>query len=134
MIERVTTKSAPVTGFSVSTPAPLSQATVFGDVIYCSGTGPLDPETREVVSDDFATQVRQTLTNLIRVVEAAGGRRDTVLKCNCYLGDVHDFATFNEVYREFFGSEFPARTTVGVTLHRARVRVEIDCIAARVAP
>lgn len=133
MIERVSTSGAPVVGFSSGTAAPLSQATVVGDLIYCSGTGPLDPETRTVVSDDFVDQVKQTLTNMLRTVEAAGGNKNTIVKCNVYLGDVHNFGDFNAAYREFFADAegFPARTTVGAVLHRDRVQVEIDCVAAR---
>ena len=33
----------------------------------------------------------------------------------------------NEVYREFFTDEQPARTTVGVQL--PKIKIEIDCIA-----
>ncbi|GAA1384543.1 Rid family detoxifying hydrolase [Pseudonocardia kongjuensis] len=131
-ISTVTTRSAPVVGFSTGTAAPLSQAVVHGGTIYCSGTGPLDPQTRTIVSDDFAAQVRQTLTNLLAVVEAAGGSRDTVLKCTCYVADVADFGTFNEEYRRFFdgAAHFPARTTIIATPHRTGVRVEVECVAA----
>ncbi len=131
-IRSVTTTSAPVVGFSTGTAAPLSQAIVHGTTIYTSGTGPLDPETKQIVSDDFEEQVRQTLTNLLAVVEAAGGTRGSILKCNCYVRDVEIFPRFNAVYREFFdgGDHFPARTTVVATPHRTGVQVEVECIAA----
>lgn len=133
MIERISTSGAPVVGFSSGTVAPLSQAIVVGDLIYCSGTGPLSPETRTVVSDDFVEQVNQTLANMLRTVEAAGGTKNTIVKCNIFLGDVKNFGDFNAAYREFFtdAEGFPARTTVGAVLHRERVQVEIDCVAAK---
>ncbi|MHA4855079.1 RidA family protein [Rhodococcus sp. MSC1_016] len=131
-IRSVTTTDAPIVGFSAGTAAPLSQAIVHNGTIYCSGTGPLDPESRTIVSDEFEAQVRQTLTNLIAVVEAAGGRKDTILKCTCYVRDRESFPAFNGVYREFFGSNphFPARTTIIATPHRTGVQVEVECIAA----
>ena len=131
-IRPVSTQHAPTVGFSNGTAAPLSQALLHGDTIYCSGTGPLDPATRTVVSDDFTEQVRQTLTNLVAVVEAAGGTRESILKCTCYVRDVADFPAFNAAYRAFFegGPHFPARTTVIASPHRDRVQVEVECIAA----
>ncbi|MFF5234570.1 RidA family protein [Dactylosporangium sp. NPDC000521] len=131
-IRAVQTRKAPTVGFSATTAAPLSQAVVHGDTIYCSGTGPLDPETRTIVSDDFAEQVAQTLTNLVAVVEAAGGTKASILKCTCYLRHVEHFESFNAEYRRFFADNphFPARTTVIASPHRAGVLVEVECIAA----
>ncbi|GAA5038448.1 2-iminobutanoate/2-iminopropanoate deaminase [Thermocatellispora tengchongensis] len=128
----VETASAPLVGFSAGTAAPLSQAVVHGDVIYCSGTGPLDPVTHTIVSAGFAEQVRQTLANLVAVVEAAGGSKDSIIKCNCYLRDIADFPEFNRHYREFFSDcpTFPARTTVNAAPPREGVLVEIECVAA----
>lgn len=99
-------------------PAPggqYSTAVVGGGVVYTAGQVGIDPETGVLV-EDFAGQVRQALTNFVRVIEASGSRRDLVVKTLCFLTDVADFATFNEVYTEFFPTEPPARSTVGVVL------------------
>jgi 2-iminobutanoate/2-iminopropanoate deaminase len=53
-------------------PSPLAQGIHFGNMLFVSGQGPLDPQTREVVSADIGEQTRQTLTNLQGVVTAAG--------------------------------------------------------------
>ncbi|MFF0341731.1 RidA family protein [Kribbella sp. NPDC004875] len=131
-IQSISTQNAPTVGFSTGTKAPLSQAIVHNGTIYCSGTGPLDPATRTIVSEDFEQQAEQTLKNLVSVVEAAGGSSASILKCNCYLRNVEDFPAFNAVYRRFFESNphFPARTTLIATPHRTGVLVEIECIAA----
>jgi 2-iminobutanoate/2-iminopropanoate deaminase len=44
-----------------------------------------------------------------------------------FLADMNDFAAMNEVFREFFPENPPARTTVGCVL--PKIKVEIDCIA-----
>lgn len=128
----VSTDKAPMVGFSAGTKAPLSQAIRFGDIVFCSGQGPLDPRSHEIVSDDFEEQTRQTLANLLAVVEAAGSEKSRILKCNCYLRDVGNFATFNQLYREFFANvdPLPARTTIEASPPRAGVLVEIECVAA----
>lgn len=128
----VRTDQAPIVGFSAGTKAPLSQAISYGGLVYCSGQGPLDPETHTIVSDDFEEQTRTTLANMLAVVEAAGSSKDKILKCNCYLRDVENFPKFNAIYREFFEDcpQFPARTTVECAPPRAGVLVEIECVAA----
>jgi 2-iminobutanoate/2-iminopropanoate deaminase len=40
---------------------------------------------------------------------------------------MNDFAAMNEVYKEFFPENPPARTTVGAVL--PKIKIEIDCIA-----
>jgi 2-iminobutanoate/2-iminopropanoate deaminase len=77
--------------------------------------------------DGFADQVRQTLENLQTILEAAGSSLDDVVKVNAYVTDLTRFAEFNEVYKEFFRHEPPARTTVAKAL--LGFLVEIDCVA-----
>ena len=126
----IQTAQAPVTGFTdKATPSPLAQAIRAGDMLYGSGQGPLDPATKEVVSDDIAEQARRTLRNLQAVLEAGGATLAQVVNMRVCLRDVADFPAFNEVFREFMAGEKVTRTCIGGTPHRARVRVEIDCVA-----
>jgi 2-iminobutanoate/2-iminopropanoate deaminase len=128
----ITTDKAPIVGFSAGTKAPLSQAIVFGNLVFCSGQGPLDPETHTVATDDFEAQAKLTLENMLSVVEAAGSSKDQILKCNCYVRDMENFPKFNAVYRAFFEEcpRFPARTTVQASPPREGVLVEVECVAA----
>lgn len=128
----IKTDQAPIVGFSAGTKAPLSQAISYGGMVFCSGQGPLDPEKHEIISDDFEEQTWTTLRNMLAVVEAAGSSKERILKCNCYLRDVENFAKFNAIYREFFADcpRFPARTTVEASAPRPGVLVEIECVAA----
>ena len=105
---------------------PYSHATVANGFVFVSGQGPVDPETNSA-PDAFADQVRQTFENLSIVLEAAGTGLSEVVKVNAYLTDLTRFADFNEVYREFFPSNPPARTTVATGL--LVILVEVDCIA-----
>ena len=74
-------------------------------------------------------QTQTTLTNLLRTIEAAGGRKEDVVRCGCFLADINDFSAFDAVYRSFFGETFPARTTVQAQLDGG-AKVEIDAIVA----
>ncbi len=103
-----------------------SHAIIANGFVYVSGQGPADPETN-IVPDGFAAQVRQTLRNLHTILLGSGADLKDVVKVNTYLSDVTRFQEYNEIYREFFTEEPPARTTVGAQL--VGILVEIDCIA-----
>src|ERR687886_2589135 len=106
---------------------PYSHAVVANGFVFVSGQGPIDPETG-TMPDAFKDQVRQTLRNVQTILEAAGSSLDDVVKVNAYVTDLTRFAEFNEVYKEFFENDPPARTTVAAAL--LGFLVEIDCIAA----
>ena len=126
----ITSASSPTTGFTdKATPSPLAQGIRFGNMLFVSGQGPLDPQTREVVSDDIQEQTRQTLTNLKGVLDAAGATFANVVNMRVCLRDTADFPRFNEAFTEFMQGEKVTRTCIGGTPHRKGVNVEIDCVA-----
>ena len=106
---------------------PYSHAVVANGFVFISGQGPMDPDTG-TMPDAFTEQVRQTLRNVQTILEAAGTSLDNVVKVNAYVTDLTRFQEFNEVYREFFQQDPPARTTVGSSL--LGFLVEVDCIAS----
>ncbi|TFY97438.1 RidA family protein [Ramlibacter rhizophilus] len=121
---------APVTGFTdKSRPSPLAQAIRAGDFIFVSGQGPLDPVTREVVSEDIAVQTRQVLGNIQAVLEAGGATMAQVVNMRVSLRNTSDFPAFNEAFRDFMAGEKVTRTCVAASPHRTGVLVEIDCVA-----
>lgn len=118
----ISTASAPV---AIGT---YSQAVKVDHTVYISGQIPLDPETMEMVSDDFSTQARQVFANLIAVAEAAGGQLSDAVKLNVYLTDLDDFAALNEVMSEIMQQPFPARAAVQVAALPRGAKVEIDAV------
>lgn len=126
----VQSAAAPVTGFTdKSAPSPLAQAIRAGDFLYVSGQGPLDPETKVVVSADIREQTRQTLKNVVAILNAGGATLANVVNMRVCLRHTADFPAFNETFREFMAGEKVTRTCTGGTPHRAGVNVEIDCVA-----
>ncbi len=128
--EIVTSRSAPTTGFTdQQKPPPIVQAIRFGNMLFVSGQGPLDPETKTVIAGGIEEQTRRTLQNLRSVLDAAGANFANVVNMRVILRDTADFPRFNEVFREVLDGEKVTRTCVGGTPHRAGVNVEIDCVA-----
>ncbi|MBL8209897.1 MAG: RidA family protein [Bryobacterales bacterium] len=108
---------------------PYSPAVRAGDFIFVSGQGPIDPVTNEFSFGDIQHETRVTLTNVQRILEAAGASMADVVKCSVFLKDGGDFANMNAVYAEFFGETKPARTTVETKFANTTMKVEIDCVA-----
>jgi 2-iminobutanoate/2-iminopropanoate deaminase len=127
--ETVYTKAAPTTGFSEGMESPIAQGVKCGGFVFVSGQGPLDPVSKQVVSDDLGEQTRVTLDNVSKVLEAAGTSLANVVKVGVFLRDMKDFDVFNRVFREYFKGVQPARTTVEAAAPRKGVNVEIDAIA-----
>ena len=111
---------------------PYSQAVAAVGMLYPSGQIAIDPETGKTVTEIRAA-TRMVLSNLLAVVVAGGGRLDTITKVDVYLKDIGEFASFNEVYAEFFGSHKPARVTVQVANLAAGATIEAAFIALAVA-
>jgi 2-iminobutanoate/2-iminopropanoate deaminase len=111
---------------------PYAHAVKTGDLLFCSGQIPLDPNTGELVGqDDVAAQARRCMENLAVVAVAGGGELRNAVRCTVYLADMADFAAVNEVYAEYFDeSGFPARVAYGVSALPRGAKVEIDAIVA----
>ncbi len=106
-----------------------SRAVSFDGVVFVAGVVGRTPGESGMASAEFEPQCRQALENLKASVKAAGSSMDNVMKCNCYLTDVRDFAAFNRVFRSYFPSSPPARSTVVVKeLVVPGARIEIDCV------
>ena len=108
---------------------PYSPAVIFKDLVFVSGQGPVDRTTGQVVKSDALEEFRLAVGNVRTVLEEAGSSLEKVLKVTLYLADMGDFSAVNEVYKEYFGPEFPARTTIQAAKLPMDIKVEIDVIA-----
>ncbi len=106
---------------------PYSPALRAGPFVFVSGQVPRNPVSGELVGDDVATQTRQVLSNVQRLLTEAGASMSDVINVTVYLTNVDDWGTMNAVYAEFFSQPYPTRTTVGVDLRD--ILVEISTIA-----
>ncbi len=107
---------------------PYSQAIVVNGVLYTSGQIPLDPVTGTVVEGGIKEQTLQVMMNLKAVFEEASTSFENAFKTTCFLSDMGDFASFNEVYGDYFTGK-PARSCVAVKELPKGVLVEVEAIA-----
>ena len=99
-----------------------------GNLLFVSGQGSAQPAT------DIKEQTLAALTNIKKIVEAAGGKISNVVNTTVFLKNIQEFKEMNSVYKNFFNdngvSEFyPARATVEVSnLPLAGMLIEISAI------
>jgi reactive intermediate/imine deaminase len=105
-----------------------SQGIKSGTTVYLSGQIPLDPQSMEIVSEDFAQQAHQVFKNVQAVCEAAGGGTNHLAKVNIFLTDLSNFATVNEIMSQYFSQPYPARAAVQVSALPKGAQIEIDGI------
>ncbi|KAI0631983.1 YjgF-like protein [Trametes polyzona] len=106
-----------------------SQAVISGKTIYVSGSIGANKD-KQLVPGGVQAQTRAALDNLTAVLKGAGVGRESVLKVNVYLTNLaRDFAALNEVYLEYFPSNPPARTCIGVAALPLGAEVEVEAIA-----
>lgn len=110
---------------------PYSQAVKVNDMVYVSGQIPLDPETMEIVGEGIAEQTKQVMNNLMQILTASGADAKSVVKTTCFLSDMNNFASFNEVYGSYFTEDPPARACVEVSRLPKDVLVEVEAVAFR---
>jgi len=108
---------------------PYSQAIMAGNLIYTSGQLPIDPETGEMVGNDIVLQTRMSLKNVKVILEEAGSSMDKIVKTTVYLSDMANFGKMNEVYKEFFSEDYPARSAFQVARLPKDALVEIEVVA-----
>ena len=112
-----------------------------GNLLFLSGIGPRDAKTDTIPgleldkhgqfkTFDFEAQCRAVFDNVRTGLEASGARWENLVDVTVFLVDMkRDFHTYNRVYTEYFASNQPCRTTVGVSSLPSAIAIELKCIA-----
>ena len=109
---------------------PYSQAIEYNGFLFASGQIPIDPAVGDVVAKDIVAQAEQVMKNISAILEENGIGFENVIKTTCFLADMGDFQTFNEVYGKYFVSK-PARSCVAAKELPKKVLCEVEIIAAK---
>lgn len=122
MLRKIATDKAP------AAIGPYSQGIVAGNILFASGQIAINPATGEIEGTDIVAQTEQVMKNIGALLEAAGTDYTKVAKTTCFLADMNDFATFNEIYAKYFTGK-PARSCVAVKTLPKNVLCEVEVIA-----
>lgn len=107
---------------------PYSQAVLVDRTMYISGQIGMDVSGQLVVGGVQA-QAKQALINMGEILKAAGCGYENVVKTTVLLADINDFNNVNDVYKQFFKSNFPARAAYQVAALPRGGLVEIEAVA-----
>ena len=121
-MEKIYTKNAP------DAIGPYSQAVKVNGLVFTSGQIAINPAVGDVEATTIKAQTEQVCENLKNVLEAAGTSLDKAVKTVCFLADINDFSSFNEIYGKYFTNK-PARSCVAVKTLPKNVLVEVEVIA-----
>ena len=108
---------------------PYSPAVKVGNMLFLSGSIPLDPVSGQLVEGGIKEQTTRVLENIKGLLAAAGTDFSHVVRTTVFMIDLGEFAAMNEIYSSYFTAPYPARSTVQVVKLPRDVRVEIDVIA-----
>jgi 2-iminobutanoate/2-iminopropanoate deaminase len=108
---------------------PYSQGIRAGGLIFVSGQLPVDPVTGNIDGADISAQTDRSLRNLDAVLKQAGAGFQDVVKVTVFLAAISDFTAMNEVYKQYFSSDCPARSAFQVANLPKAALVEIEAIA-----
>lgn len=108
---------------------PYCHAMKVGNLLFCSGQTPLDPETMQLVGETIEEQTAQVMKNITAVLEGVGLTLQNVAKTTVFLLSMRDFKGMNGIYEAAFAPNKPARSTIAVKENPLDAMVEIECIA-----
>ncbi|UOQ72427.1 RidA family protein [Hymenobacter cellulosilyticus] len=112
-----------------------------GNLLFLSGVGPRQRGQKaipgvELAADntvlryDFASQCHAVFQNVRYILEEAGSRWEDLVDVTVFLTNMKDdFATYNQLYAEYFQTNQPCRTTVEINCLPTPIAIELKCIA-----
>ncbi|KAI1725338.1 endoribonuclease l-PSP domain-containing protein [Ditylenchus destructor] len=127
--------SSAITRTIINTPnapealGPYNQAVRVGNTVYLSGSLGLAPGQASLVEGGVTPEAHQALKNMGEILKAAGCSYNSVVKTTIFLADMADFSAVNDVYKQYFKENYPARSTFQVAGLPKNGRVEIEAVA-----
>ena len=109
---------------------PYSTAVMQGGLCYLSGMIPVDPSTGKLASAEVEGQARQVFENIKTVLEEMELSMADILKTTVFLTDLGSFKAVNEIYAEYFGPDYPARSCVQVSALPMGSQIEVEAVAS----
>jgi 2-aminomuconate deaminase len=112
-----------------------------GNLLFLSGVGPRKAGTNEIpgnvydqdgklVNYDIEAQCASVFENVKTILEEAGSSWDKLVDVTVFLTNMEkDFAAYNRMYAQYFQTNQPCRTTLGITALPTPIAIELKCIA-----
>ena len=93
---------------------PCSQTVAFSHYNNLAAQLPIDPKTGQLVSGGVKEQAEQCFSNIKAIVESIEHTMNDIVRITVFVKNIKDLETVDCVYRSFFPTYLPTRTTVAV--------------------
>lgn len=105
-----------------------SQTVAFSHYNNLSAQLPIDPKTGELVAGGIKEQAEQCFNNIKAIVESIDHVMSDVVRITVFVKNIKDVDAVDEVYKTFFPTYVPARTTVAVEALPMDALVQIEAL------
>jgi reactive intermediate/imine deaminase len=108
--------------------APFSNAILFGDALYISGSIGIDPKTGKA-PDKIEDEIKLLLDGYKTLLGQAGFTMDDLVYVQISCTDLAQYDKFNAAYKTYFTKDLPAREFIGVAAILRGGHFEMQAIA-----
>ncbi|MGF1907583.1 Rid family hydrolase, partial [Aliivibrio salmonicida] len=107
-----------------------TQMVAFSHYNHISAQLPINPKNSEISIGNIEEQAKQCLQNIKAIVESINHTMDDIVKINIQLTNMSDINIVDDVYIQFFNSDLPARTVIGVSAIPMDSLIQIEAIVS----
>ena len=108
---------------------PLSSQTVaFSHYNNFSAQLPVDPKTGKLVAGGVKEQAEQCFKNIKAIAESIGQDMSNVVRITVFVKNIKDVDVVDEVYKTYFPTYVPTRTTVAVDALPMNALVQVEAL------
>lgn len=107
---------------------PYSQTVAFSHYNNLSAQLPIDPETNKLIAGGVKDQAEQCFKNIKAIVNSIDHVMNDIVRITVFVKNIKDVDAVDEVYKTFFPSYVPTRTTVAVAALPMDALVQIEAL------
>ncbi len=107
---------------------PYSQTVAFSHYNNLSAQLPIDPKSGKLVAGGVKEQAEQCFKNIKAVVDSIGHVMSDVVRITVFVKNIKDTDAVDEVYKTFFPTYLPTRTTVAVAALPMDALVQVEAL------
>lgn len=101
-----------------------------GNLVFVTGTGPVDPDGEVHAPGDGLAQARRCLTIIRDSLEKMGVGMGSIVRTRMFTTDIDRWENYGQAHKEFFGAHPPTTSLVEVTrLIHPDMLIEIEADA-----
>lgn len=107
---------------------PYSQTVAFSHYNNFSAQLPIDPKTGDLVVGGIREQANQCFKNIKEIVDSIGHVMSDIVRITVFVKNIKDVDAVDEVYKTFFPTYVPTRTTVAVAALPMDALVQVEAL------